>query len=125
MSVNLGKLADQLYAKNEEIAAANARVKELEGEKTQLETKLLQSMKSAGTDIVRGDTATVSISETVRPKIDDFEAFASFVLRKKAIHLFERRVAANAYREMKESLNNKPIPGISEFTHERLNVRRC
>lgn len=124
MSVNLGKLADQLYAKNEEIAAANARVKELEGEKTQLETKLLQSMKGVGTNIVRGETATVSISETVRPKIDDFEAFSSFVLRKKALHLFERRIAATAYRELKESLNGKAIPGTSEFTHERLNIRR-
>lgn len=125
MAVNLGKLADQLYAKNEEIAAANARVKELEGEKSQLENKLLSTMKDVGTDIVRGETATVSISETVRPKIDDFDAFSAFVIRKKALHLFERRIAATAYRELKDSLNGKPIPGTSEFTHERLNVRRC
>lgn len=124
MTVNFGELADALYALNGEIAQANAKVEELKLEKRDLENTLLQAMQDAGTDIVRGNTATVSISENVRPQIQDFDAFEKFVLRKKALYLFERRIAASAYRELRDSLGNKEIPGLSEFTQLRLNVRK-
>lgn len=124
MAINFGELADALYAKNEEIARVNAKVKELEGEKRELENTLLTAMQDAGTNIVRGSAATVSISENIRPQIQDFDELERFVLRRKALHLFERRIAATAYREMKELLGNKPIPGLSEFTQLRLNVRK-
>jgi len=122
---DFGKKADKLYKKDQEIAAANARVKELQTERNELENELLAAMQDAGTTIVRGKTATVSISETIRPRIADFEKFAQFALRKKALHLFERRIASTAYKEMKESLGGKDIPGLSEFAQHRLNVRRA
>lgn len=124
MASNLGAMADAIYEKNEQIAQANAALKVLEGEKRDIENRLLESMQEAGTNIIRGAKATVSISETTRPSIFDFDAFSKFVLRRKALHLFERRVAANAYRELKEELGGKTIPGISEFTQQRLNVRK-
>lgn len=125
MAINFGALADSLYSKNEEISQANAKVKELENEKREIENTLLLAMQDAGTDIVRGSTATVSISENVRPQIQDFDAFEKFVLRRKALHLFERRIASTAYREMKDLLGGKPVPGLSEFTQVRLNVRKA
>lgn len=124
MTKTLGGLADALYGKNEELAAANARVKELDNEKRELENQLLSAMQQEKTDIVRGKRATVSISETIRPQIQDFDAFAAFVLRRKALHLFERRIASRPYGELKDSLGKKPIPGVSEFTTTRLNVRK-
>lgn len=124
MTLNLGQLGDDIYRKNAEIAAANEVVSQLEREKRDLESKMLQAMADVGTDIVRGELATVSISETVRPKIDDWDQFATFVLRKKAPHLFERRISAKAYTEMKETLKGKPVPGTSEYVQQRLNVRK-
>lgn len=124
MTENLGSIGDAIYSKSEEIAAASAKVKELETEKRALEERLLQGMRDAGTDIVRGAKATVSISETVRAQIADWDELAKFVLRKKALHLFERRIASTAYRELKEQLGGKAVPGLSEFTQTRLNVRR-
>ncbi len=124
MSVNLGELGDQVYAKREEIAAVNAKVKELEAERNALEARLLSEMQAAGTDICRGEVATVSISDTVRPQIADWDALERFILRKKALALFERRISSTAYREMKELLGGKPVPGLTEFVQTRLNVRR-
>lgn len=124
MTLNLGNLADEIYEKNIEIAQANAALKEIELQKRELENKLIAAMQEAGTDIVRGSKATTSISEVTRPQLQDAEAFYKFVLRKKALHLFERRIAATAYKEMKESMGNKPVPGVSEFTTTRLNVRK-
>lgn len=124
MALKLGELGDALYAKKQEIAAANEVVKRLDAEARQLEDELLNRMQEAGTDIARGSAATVSISENVRPQLQDWDAFAAFVQRRKALHLFERRISSTAYREMKEALGNKPVPGVTEFTQLRLNVRK-
>lgn len=124
MTVKLGELGDALYAKKQEIAAANEVVKRLDAEAREIEDELLIRMQDVGTDIVRGSSATISISENIRPQLQDWDAFAAFVLRKKAPHLFERRISTTAYREMKEALGNKPVPGVTEFTQLRLNVRK-
>lgn len=124
MTVKLGELGDALYAKKQEIAAANEVVKRLDAEAREIEDELLIRMQDVGTDIVRGSSATISISENIRPQLQDWDAFSAFVQRKKALHLFERRISTTAYREMKEALGNKPVPGVTEFTQLRLNVRK-
>lgn len=124
MAENLGAIGDAIYSKNEEIAEASAKVKKLEQEKRALEKRLLQGMQAAGTDMVRGAKATVSISEKTRAQIVDWDALVKFVLRKKALHLFERRIASTVYRELKEQLGDKPIPGLNEFVQTRFNIRR-
>jgi hypothetical protein len=124
MTVNLGELADKVYTKSEEIAKINAKLKVLEAEKRDLENTILTHMDQAGTDIARGKKATVSISESERFSIQDFDELTPFIHRKKAYHLFERRISANAAREMIESLGGKMIPGLSRFTQRRLNVRK-
>ena len=124
MAKKLGEMGDEIYDLNAEIAAANEVVKRLDNKKRDLENELLLRMQDAGTDIVRGNKATISISETIRPQIADFDAFTVFVHRKKAYHMFEKRIASGAYKEMKELLGNKPVPGLIEFTSIRLNVRK-
>ena len=124
MALNLGALGDTLYGKNEEIAAINAKLKELDTQKREIEGELLAAMQDAGTNIVRGSRATVSISTITRPQLQDFEAFSAFVLKRKALYLFERRIASNAYKEMKALIGNKPIPGVSEFQQTRLNITK-
>lgn len=119
----LGEIGDRIYAMNAEIAAANKVVDELQSKKRELEDLLMSRMDEAGTDIVRGAAATVSISESVKPQIQDFDALATFVIRRKALHLFERRIASTAYKELRDEIG-KPIPGVSEFVARRLNVRK-
>ncbi len=122
-TVNLGALADTIHEKIGEIARVEAEKKELEVERRELENKLITAMKAANTDIVRGDAATCSISSTVKPQIADFEKLQMFVLRTKNLQLFERRISAVAYRELKESRKGKDVPGLSEYAYERLNTR--
>ncbi len=124
LDLNLGETCDRLYAMKAEIAVASAVVTELEAQKKDIENRLMEAMNLAGTNIARGKTATVSISETVRPQLQDWEEFTKFVARRKAFHLFEKRIAANAYKEMKELLGGKPIPGVTEFTQNRLNINK-
>lgn len=124
MAKKLGDLGDALFAHKAKIAAANATVEQLEQERKLMEDELIQRMEAEGTDIVRGKKATISISENIRPQIADWDKLIQFVIRKKAVHLFERRISVMAYREMKESLGNKDVPGLTEFKSQRINVRK-
>lgn len=124
MSSKANQLADRLYDMNQEIAAANAKVEDLKKDRDAVENELMALMDNVGTDIVRSERTTVSISETLRASISDYAAFTAFVARRKAFELFERRVSATAYRELKETLK-KPIPGTTEYTQRRLNVRKA
>lgn len=124
MAVDFGGLCDSLYKKNEEIDRVNERLKVLAGEKRAIEDELMAAMVDANTDVTRGKKATVSISTTIRPQLKDMDALAPFVYRNKAIHLFERRIAAVSYREMIALRKGKPIPGIDEFPQTRLNIRK-
>lgn len=124
MTVKLGDLADQLHTLQEKLAEVNLKVKSLEEEKHALESTIIAALHDNGIDSIRGKYATISVTETVRPQIADFEQFATFVLRKKALHLFERRISGKAYKEMKELLKGKPVPGLNEFVQQKLSVRK-
>lgn len=124
MSVNLGTMCDDIKRLDVKVAAAQAKADELKKQRQEQEDNLLIAMREAGTTSVKGKIASANITETIRPQIKDAEKFFAFVLRKKALHLFERRVAVTAYRELKESLGGKPIPGLNEYTQIRLNVTK-
>lgn len=125
MAFNFGAEADRLYDMNQKLAKANAAVKELENQKREIENTLLAAMQDAGTDIVRGKKSTVSISENERVSIEDWDKFEPFLYRKKAAHLFERRISTKSYRDLVAELGNKPVPGLAVFTTLRLNVRKA
>ncbi len=126
MSVNLSELSDQIAALQEKISkietAAKAKVAPLKEEVEDLEVQLFLAMEDAGVSEIKGKKSKAVIKESLRVNFEDPEAFFNFCIRKKALHLFERRIAVNAYREMKESLGNKPVPGLREFTHAKLKV---
>jgi phage shock protein A len=123
--MSLGDLADTVFDKKLEEAQVKARLEEIERERKGLEDKLQAAMDDSNTSVVEGSRGHAEISETSKPKIDDYEAFATFVIKRKATHLFERRVHAGAYKELREQLGGKPIPGLSDFTVRRLNVRKA
>lgn len=120
----IGTLADNLHAISEKIKSANAVVTELEGQKHELETQIISALEANGIDSVRGNYATLSITKSIKPQIADYEALCAFVIRKKALHLFERRISSKAYAELKADLKGKDVPGLSEFTQVKLSVRK-
>lgn len=120
----LGTLVDELFAIREKKGGLQAQMKVLEEEETQLETEMLGRMDEQGLDQVRGEKATVSISKTAVPQVKDWDALNKFILRFKALHLFQRRLAVGAYREAVELNKGKQLPGVEEFEKTTLNVRK-
>lgn len=126
MSVNLSELSDQIAALQEKVdkikTAAKAKTGPLEEQIAGLEEQLFLAMEDAGVSEIKSKKSKADIKESLRVNFDDPETFFNFCIRNKALHLFERRIAINAYREMKESLGNKPVPGLREFTQKKLKV---
>lgn len=127
MSFNFSEVADRITELNDQIGeimtAAAAKTKSLSAEVKDLEETLFLAMTDAGLMKINGNNSEAVIRETLRVGFQDFEDFEKFCIRKKALHLFERRISTKAYSEMKESLGGKPIPGLSEFMQTRLSVK--
>lgn len=120
----LGTLVDELYDVRDRKGALQAQMKILEEEESGLETQMLVQMEEQGLDQVRGEKATVSISKSKVPQVKDWDALNRFILRHKALHLYQRRLAVGAYREAIELNNGKQLPGVEEFDKTTLNVRK-
>jgi|LSQX01.1.fsa_nt_gb hypothetical protein len=127
MSYNFSETADriaELQRKTKEIeAAAAAKCEPLKDEIKVLEQELMLAMQDAGLSLIKGKSSEAKLGEELRIGFQDFEEFSKFAKRKDALHLFQRRISVAAYRELKESLGNKPIPGLSEFMQPKLNVK--
>lgn len=127
MSFQFGKVADEIQALQDKVDKLNAdykaKVEPLEKEiKAKTETLQL-AMQDAGLTYVEGKKAKCDLKENVLIGFSDFEAFVQFARRRGAFHLFQRRIAVNAYRELKEQLG-KAIPGLVEIPKASLNVSK-
>lgn len=128
MAIDFGKLCDDIATKQAAIdrieLKAKEAVKPLQAEVDKLEEQLKLAMQDANLLEVKGRKGQAKISEKLRINIQDFPKFTEFLARKKAFHLFERRISITAYRELKAAQGNKPIPGLGEFIQETLNVTK-
>lgn len=129
MSEVLVNLAEKALAVQEKIdvmtTAFKSKVTPLEKELEELETTLVNLMTESKLETVRSKNAVVDRKTKTRVSFADFDVFGAFVLRRKALHLFERRIAQKAYQELKDSLGGKAIPGLKEFDQVYVNVRRA
>ncbi len=83
--------------------------------------ELLGNMDLLGLKAARTDQATLSVSETTRPGVEDWVAFTSYVFENKALELLERRPAVKACLELNQL--GTEIPGIYFFTKRKVNLR--
>ncbi|HRO59387.1 MAG TPA: hypothetical protein PKZ27_02935 [Rhodocyclaceae bacterium] len=127
MSFDFGGTADRIVELQGKIgaimAAASEKTKAMAAEVKDLEETLFLAMRDSGLTTIKGVNAEASVKETMRVSIADYEALEKFIIRKKALHLFERRISTKAYNEIKDSLGNKPVPGLSEFLQPRISVK--
>lgn len=124
MSEKLGKLADDLYDIREKKGELQAKLQALDEQEGELQARLLLALQEHGIDQVRGTKATVSFSKSVVPQVKDWTALTMYVLRKKALHLLQRRLSVAAYREAVEANGGKPLPGCEDFEKVTINVRK-
>lgn len=120
--LTLGAEIDRLYKLRDQIGELKDQLKEMEAVYSARENALAERLDAEGTARATGRLATASISYTVVPQVEDWQAFWDFIHRTKKYELLERRAAARPYRELLEQ-RKKAIPGVVPFTKRKLNLR--
>lgn len=117
----IGVKIDQLHAIREEKRRLEEEVKELVHKADELELQLMDQMDKEGVSKSTGNKATVSITSSVKPSVEDWDALYAYIHRNKYYHLLERRPSVTGCRELLETKGK--IPGVVPFTQRKLNIR--
>lgn len=117
----VGSMIDQLHSLRDKRKVLDDQSKELAKQAHVLGLELIEALEAEGLDSGRGRKASVSISRTVVPSVNDWEAFHEFIRKKKLMHLLQRRPSDAACRELFEM--GKSIPGVEPFEKVGINLR--
>jgi macrodomain Ter protein organizer (MatP/YcbG family) len=118
----LSDLIDSLFDIRERKRQLNEQLKDIEAEYVDLEFKIIARLQEEGTDLARSKKATASLTESVVPKVDDWDAFYQYIKDNDALYLLERRPSVGAFRELHQA--GESIPGVEPFTKIGLNLRK-
>ena len=120
----IGTMIDSLYAKRELLRAATAKVNTIKDEMTELEARLIETMAAVGVESSRAHLATATVTESTTARIEDWDSFTNWVRKRSAdrIHLFEKRIAQLAFREMIEHNRGKIPPGVTTYTRAKISL---
>ena len=103
----------------------NKKLKEVDREVKETEFHMMCEMENNGTKKASCAEGTISITESVMPRVEDWDAFYQYIRRNNFFYMLERRPAAVAFREKLEQRNNKDIPGVVPFTIQKLSLRKA
>ena len=117
----VGAKIDALHALREEKRKIESKLSEKVSEIAALEGELMDQMDAQNITKSTGSSATVSISVSVKPAVEDWDAFYAYIHRHKYYHLLERRPSVTGCRELFDTKG--VIPGVTPFTQRKLNVR--
>lgn len=118
----IGAMTDQLFNLRESKRELEEKIKVIETQYAEIEETLMKRLEAEGTDKCAGKLASVSISTTTVANVLDWEAFNAWVKKTGNFHLYQRRIADAAWREVFDQKGTAP-PGTQPFHKKRLNLR--
>ena len=117
----VGAKIDALHALREEKRQLEELLKAKAQEIALAENDLIEQMDQQNITKSTGSKATVSISTSVKPSVEDWDAFYAYIHKNKYYHLLERRPSVTGCRELFD--HKGAIPGVVPFTQRKLNIR--
>lgn len=117
----VGAKIDALHALREEKRQLEELLKAKAQEIDLVENDLIEQMDQQNITKSTGSKATVSISTSVKPSVEDWDAFYAYIHKNKYYHLLERRPSVTGCRELFD--HKGAIPGVVPFTQRKLNIR--
>jgi hypothetical protein len=118
---NLGILIDDLQNRRESKRQLEAQVKLVQEGIDRAEQEVLAELDKQGLDKATGKLASVSISENIKPSVEDWDTFYAYIGKNKFWHLLERRPSVTGCRELFETKGK--IPGVVPFKKRSINLR--
>lgn len=98
-------------------------LKPLEEEENELKDLLIAHLTQQGVDqtAVRG-VGSVSITESVVPSVENWDAFYSYIRENNAFYMLNRAPNSAAFREV--ITMGETVPGVAPFTKKNLSVKK-
>jgi hypothetical protein len=103
----LGMLTDSLW-------------KKIESDMERITSELIERLEAEGLDSAKGKLASITVTPSTQPNIEDWDVFCAWVKRTGNWQLIRRQINAEPWRSLMET---KPVPGTSAFIKKTLNVR--
>lgn len=123
MSTTISALIDSIAGLKQSKKALEAEVKLVDSEIERVEAELMKAMDAEGVIESKSSVGKVTLSESVYPKVEQWDLFSQFILENKYLHLLERRPAVLAYRELLSL--GKPVPGVLPFTKRKVTFKEA
>jgi len=117
----IGVKIDALHNLREQKRALEEQVKALSEQMNSLELDLIDQMDKEGVTKSTGKLATVGISSSIKPSVEDWDVFYAYLKKTGYFHLLERRPSVTGCRELFDTKGK--IPGVVPFTQRKLNIR--
>ena len=114
----LGGRIDQIKAIDDKIKAAEKIVKGLKQLRAKKEVRLLKKFNNDDIDGCKGKRGTARVRKATFFSIKDRKRFEKYVLKNKALDLFQNRISSTAYKARLDE--GEAVPGIASF--ERIGV---
>jgi len=114
MSGKIESLSARLKEVKEERSELATKRSELWKEQTELERQLLDMLTEIGIDAAKTAIGTVRVTETVQPKVDDWQKVYDYVVESNQPYLLYKRLNSASYRELLQ--NGVQIPGTEPET---------
>jgi hypothetical protein len=118
----IGDKIDKLFKLREDKRKLEAKIKAITDDINDTEIELMEHMDKEGTSIGKGTKASVSITSSVKPNVQDWDLYYAYIHKNKYYHLLERRPSVTACRELFETKGK--IPGVIPFVQRRINLRK-
>lgn len=120
MTDSLGYKADEFFYLRERKRELEAALEAVEHEMSDKEAELLAAMDAQGVSKISGKTSTISVSESVKPSVEDWSEFENYIHANRYFHLLERRPSVLGCRELFEK--NGRIPGVVPYVQRKLRM---
>ena len=117
----VGVKIDALHALREDKRQLEELLKAKAQEIDLMENELIELMDQQNISKSTGTKATVSITTSTKPSVEDWDAFYAYIHKNKYYHLLERRPSVTGCRELFDTKGK--IPGVVPFTQRKLNIR--
>jgi len=123
MSVTLSSLIDSLSALRSQKKYVESDLKTIEERIGGIEYDIMRAMDAEGITESKSAVGKVVVSESVYPKLEQWEQFADYVLSERALYLLEKRPAVLAYRE--QLTLGRAVPGILPYTKRKVTFKEA
>lgn len=105
--------ADLLYTTREARLKMQKDVDKLQETETALKEYFIQSLPKNDATGIAGKIASVNISTSPVPQVEDWDKFYAFVKKTGAFQFLQRRVSETAVKDFWD--NKKQVPGVGRF----------